>query len=60
MTNQTFENELNNEDREELCDRLRSIWQGQQDSNLRHPVLETGALPAELYPYKKGHTFYVL
>ena len=30
---------------------LRSIWQGWQDSNPRHPVLETGALPAELHPY---------
>ncbi len=26
-------------------------WQGRQDSNLRHPVLETGALPTELHPY---------
>ena len=29
-----------------------SIWQERQDSNLRHPVLETGALPTELLPYK--------
>jgi hypothetical protein len=27
------------------------VWQGQQDSNPRHSVLETDALPAELYPY---------
>ena len=27
------------------------IWQGQKDSNPRHAVLETAALPAELYPY---------
>jgi hypothetical protein len=27
---------------------LRSIWQERQDLNLRHPVLETGALPTEL------------
>ena len=26
-------------------------WQGQKDSNSRHAVLETAALPAELYPY---------
>ena len=26
------------------------LWQGRQDSNLRHPVLETGALPTELLP----------
>ena len=28
-----------------------SLWQGQKDSNPRHAVLETAALPAELYPY---------
>ena len=27
------------------------LWQGQKDSNPRHAVLETAALPAELYPY---------
>ena len=27
------------------------VWQGRQDLNLRHPVLETGALPTELLPY---------
>jgi hypothetical protein len=27
------------------------IWQGWQDSNLRHTVLETVALPTELHPY---------
>ena len=26
------------------------IWQGQKDSNPRHAVLETAALPTELYP----------
>ena len=25
-------------------------WQGQKDSNPRHAVLETAALPTELYP----------
>ena len=29
-------------------------WQGQKDSNPRHAVLETAALPAELYPYVVG------
>ena len=27
------------------------IWRVQQDSNLWHAVLETAALPTELYPY---------
>ena len=27
------------------------VWQGQEDSNPRHPVLETGVLPTELYPF---------
>ena len=31
----------------------RAIWQGQKGSNPRHSVLETDALPAELYPYNK-------
>ena len=30
------------------------VWQGQKDSNPRHSVLETDALPAELYPYVVG------
>ena len=28
------------------------LWQGQQGSNPRPTVLETAALPAELYPYR--------
>ena len=28
-------------------------WQGQKDSNPRHAVLETAALPTELYPFRK-------
>ena len=34
-----------------------SFWQGQKDLNPRHVVLETTALPTELYPYIKlvGH-----
>ena len=31
-----------------------SRWQGQKESNPRHAVLETAALPAELYPYMVG------
>ena len=27
------------------------LWQGQKESNPRHAVLETAALPAELCPY---------
>ena len=33
---------------------LRIFWQGQKESNPRHAVLETAALPAELYPYMVG------
>ena len=29
------------------------FWQGQKDLNPRHAVLETAALPTELYPYIK-------
>ena len=29
-------------------------WQGQKDLNPRHAVLETAALPTELYPYVVG------
>ena len=36
--------------------RIYRTWQGQKGSNPRHAVLETAALPAELYPYKLvGH-----
>ena len=27
------------------------FWQGRKDSNPGHPVLETGVLPTELYPF---------
>ena len=33
---------------------ILSFWQGQKDSNPRHAVLETAALPTELYPYNGG------
>ena len=29
-------------------------WQGQKDLNPRHAVLETAALPTELYPFMVG------
>ncbi len=29
----------------------QEFWQGQKDLNPRHAVLETAALPTELYPY---------
>ncbi len=29
----------------------RPLKQGQEDSNPRHPVLETDVLPTELYPF---------
>ena len=29
-------------------------WQGQKDSNHRPSVLETDALPTELYPYGRN------
>jgi hypothetical protein len=32
----------------------KSAWQGQQDSNPRPSVLETDALPTELYPFRRG------
>ena len=34
--------------------RCNDFWQGQKESNPRHAVLETAALPAELYPYMVG------
>ena len=34
--------------------KLALFWQGQKESNPRHAVLETAALPAELYPYMVG------
>src|SRR6185437_9657355 len=33
----------------------RAAWQGRQGSNPRPPVLETGALPAELHPSGSGY-----
>ena len=39
--------------RPELRMQCWSFWQGQKDLNPRHAVLETAALPTELYPYMK-------
>lgn len=53
MTFQTSQNDDTNRDKnspEGLSNEICSIWQGQQDSNLRHLVLETSALPTELCP----------
>ena len=36
------------------------IWQGQKDLNPRHAVLETAALPTELYPYRLSFTTIIL
>ena len=53
MRVQTINNDpadRSDEAKNELEKRLRSIWQGWQDSNPRHAVLETAALPTELHP----------
>ena len=36
------------------------IWQGQKDLNPRHAVLETAALPTELYPYMITSTVLII
>ena len=51
MRVKTTKNELNNISDEEQVNDLRPVWQGRQDLNLRHLVLETSALPTELLPY---------
>ena len=38
------------QEKEPETSRFRPLWQGQEDSNPRPTVLETGTLPAELYP----------
>ena len=35
------------------CICIDFLWQGHKDSNSGHAVLETAALPAELYPYEQ-------
>ena len=49
MTTRTQEDK-NNQTKTTDTEKLKIIWQGRQDLNLRHPVLETGALPTELLP----------
>ncbi len=49
-SDRTTKNTPNNGGDEAAYAAVRSIWQGRQDLNLRHPVLETGALPTELLP----------
>ena len=54
MNNQTIKNDPSDRSEEAISElelQLRTIWQGWQDSNLRHTVLETVALPTELHPY---------
>ena len=31
--------------------KFKKVWHGRRDSNPRHSVLETDALPTELHPY---------
>ena len=54
MTFQTNDKKDNNRDlknKKDLKNEIRPVWQGRQDLNLRHLVLETSALPTELRPY---------
>ena len=50
VSDRTTKNTPDNGGEEMVLNALRSVWQGRQDLNLRHPVLETGALPTELLP----------
>ncbi len=43
--------ELKEERLRKSLSEAKNHWQGQKDSNPRHAVLETAALPTELYPY---------
>ena len=51
MHNRTNKNDHFNSGHDTEFELLRPVWQGRQDLNLRHLVLETSALPAELRPY---------
>ena len=35
------------------------LWQGRQDLNLRHLVLETSALPTELHPFVRDNSLMI-
>ena len=43
--------ELKEERLRKSLSEAKNHWQGQKDLNPRHAVLETAALPTELYPY---------
>ena len=43
--------ELKEERLRKSLSEAKNEWQGQKDLNPRHAVLETAALPTELYPY---------
>ena len=43
--------ELKEERLRKSLSEAKNGWQGQKDLNPRHAVLETAALPTELYPY---------
>ena len=58
MRVKTTKKELNNSSDEEQVNALRPVWQGRQDSNLRHLVLETSTLPTELLPYDSIYKLY--
>ena len=38
---------------------MQDFWQGHKDSNSGHAVLETAALPTELYPYICYARYYI-
>ena len=53
-SDRTFTNSENNrgQNNEKSAENaLYPLWQGRQDLNLRHLVLETSALPTELLPF---------
>ncbi len=51
MHNRTNKKDPHNEGQLTEFELLRPVWQGRQDLNLRHLVLETSALPTELRPF---------
>ena len=54
MRNRTNKKRPLNRGDKAILERLRSIWQERQGSNLRPSVLETDALPIELHPLSPG------
>ena len=49
-SNQFFNQDVIEQKNSEVISTSELLWQGQKDSNPRHAVLETAALPTELYP----------